>query len=60
VRLTQAEYEAVRTDPRRFLVAPGNVSDPEIERVVEKDERYWVVEKVGAAGRVAEEAAEPD
>jgi len=54
LELTQAEYERVRSDPRRFAVAP----DPahlyaDIERVVEQNERYWVVEKYGIAGDLA-------
>jgi hypothetical protein len=46
------EYEAVRRIPTHFVVAPGH-DVPEIERVVEKTERYVVVEKVGDAGGFA-------
>jgi hypothetical protein len=53
-RLTIAEYEAVRTHPTHFLVAPGDDHvDPELERVVARHERYWVVEKQGEAATVA-------
>ena len=38
------EYRRVRQDPRRFIVAPGHDA-PEMERVVERHPRYWVVEK---------------
>lgn len=38
-------YEHVREDGTRFLLAPGH-EQPEIERVVEKRARFWVVEKV--------------
>jgi hypothetical protein len=56
VRLTVAEYESVRSDPAKFLVAPGDEHVvPEIEQVVERTERYWVVEKLGHAGDVAED-----
>jgi hypothetical protein len=53
--VTRAVYEAVREKPDRFLVAPGH-ENPEIERVVEEHDRYYVVEKVGEAGAIAEEA----
>jgi hypothetical protein len=68
VRLTVAEYEAVREQPARFLVAPGDDHViPDVERVVEQNERYWVVEKLGDAAdmsatldRRAREAASED
>jgi hypothetical protein len=40
----------------RFLVLHEHV-DPEYERVVERSERFVVVEKFGVAGDVAEEDA---
>ena len=55
VTLTVADYEAVRAEPTHFLVAPSAehvVSG--VERVVERYESYWVVEKVGKAGNLAE------
>jgi hypothetical protein len=55
VRLTVAEYESVRADPARFLVAPGDEHViVEIERVIEREERYWVVEKLGEAAEMSE------
>jgi hypothetical protein len=55
VRLTIAQYEAVRESPTRFLVAAGEGHVvPEVERVVERNENYWVVEKVGDAGDMSE------
>jgi hypothetical protein len=39
-----SEYEAVRSNPRHFLVARGHEL-PEIERVVENNERFIIVEK---------------
>jgi hypothetical protein len=49
ISLTLDEYEAVRSDPHRFAVAPGGEHVlPEIERVVGSYERYVVVEKVVA------------
>ena len=57
VELTLAEYEAVREDPARFIVAPGDDHfDPVVEERVAGNERYWVVEKLGVSGKVAAEA----
>ncbi len=53
VFLTRSEYEQVRRDSRRFILLPGHEA-PEIERVVERQERYLVVEKHGTAGVIAE------
>jgi hypothetical protein len=44
VRLTRAEYEAVRADPARFAVVPGH-EKPDVERVVEQHAGYFVVQK---------------
>ncbi|MEX2210714.1 MAG: hypothetical protein WD689_03000 [Gaiellaceae bacterium] len=49
-----AEYEAVRSQPEQFLVAPGH-DQPDIERVAEVSEEFAVVAKVGVAKTVAEE-----
>lgn len=48
------EYEQVRTNPRRFIVGVGH-NLPEIEKVVARNDLYWVVEKPNAAGELAEE-----
>lgn len=55
VSLTRIEYEEVRSEPRHFLVAPGHLWNPETERQVFGNERYWVLEKVARAGQVAVE-----
>ena len=49
---TVAEYEAVRSDPRRFLVLPGH-EQTDIERVIERNSRFFVVEKLEEAAEVA-------
>jgi len=54
--LTIVEYEAVRSDPRQFIVAPGHEL-PEIEAVVARNRAYQVVLKEGEA---AEFVAERD
>lgn len=46
-------YEAVRAAPRRFIVLPGHDSD--FEHVVERADGYLIVEKEGAAARIAEQ-----
>jgi hypothetical protein len=52
--LTLGEYEDVRRDPRRFFVAVGHEL-PEIEVVLERGERFWIIEKRGEAGEYVEE-----
>jgi hypothetical protein len=53
VALTLAEYEAVRANPRRFVIVGGHEL-LEVESLVEPHGDYAVVEKVGAAGEEAE------
>ena len=52
VVLTRAEYEQVRSDPARFVVAKGHAM-PEIESVVDRAKDHVVVEKEGPAAHVA-------
>jgi hypothetical protein len=55
VQLTLEEYEAIRSDPRRFLIAPDAAHvRTDDERVVAQNERFWVVEKVGVAAEIVE------
>jgi hypothetical protein len=49
---TVAEYEAVRANPRRFLVVPGH-EHTDTARVVERNSGFVVVEKLEEAGEVA-------
>ena len=44
VLMTLAEYEIVRSQRDRFAIVPGHET-PEIEHVVERDERYLIVDK---------------
>jgi len=48
-RITAAldEYEAVRSDPTHFIIAPGH-EEPDIERIIDRNGEYTVVEKFGA------------
>ena len=54
IELSRADYEHVRAEPTRFVLARGHAA-PEIEHVVEREDDHVVVEKVGLAGRVAAE-----
>jgi hypothetical protein len=44
IQLTRPEYEVVRSNPRRFAIVPGH-DIPDVEDVVERHERYAVIEK---------------
>ena len=48
VRLTVAEYQRVRADNDRFALVPGHET-PEMEAVVESNERFVVVDKLPEA-----------
>jgi len=51
--LTHEEYEALRAKGTRFAVMPHDDHVfYEVEDVVERHERYWVVEKVATAAEV--------
>jgi hypothetical protein len=52
VVLTPAEYEQVRSDSTRFVVAKGHAL-PEIESVVKQAKDHVVVEKEGTAADIA-------
>lgn len=54
VEMTVAEYEEVRSHGRRFLIVPEHVV-PDAETVVDDRGGYFVVEKRGETGRLAEE-----
>ncbi len=51
--LSHDEYERLRSSGTHFAVVPGH-EQPEIEVVVEKLKKHFVVEKVGAGADVAE------
>lgn len=59
IDMTLREYEDLRADPTRFAVLPNEAHVvPGVEQVVQTTDRYWVVEKIGAAGEAAAELAE--
>ena len=53
VMLARSDYEAVRSDPRRFFIVPGH--DAPEDRVVDEYDKFHVVEKTGEEGRLVEE-----
>jgi hypothetical protein len=54
VKATRAEYESVRAEPTHFIVTLGH-DDPRLERVFASNDRFLIVEKLGAAARDARE-----
>jgi hypothetical protein len=54
--LSGKEWREVRSRPNRFAVAPGHIAG-EFETVIKEYPHFWLVEKQGEAGDVAEELA---
>lgn len=59
VHLLASDYERVRADNDRFVVVPGH-EDAHIERVVERNEGYFVVDKRPEAEPFVGADGEPD
>jgi DNA-directed RNA polymerase subunit RPC12/RpoP len=57
IKVPIAEYEEVRRNPKRFIIALGHKTD-DVEVVVKEKRSYSVVEKLGRAGRVADDLDE--
>ena len=56
MRLTVSEYELAREDPRYFICIPGHqIVAPDLGRVVRKEPKFVIVEKLGEAGKVAQD-----
>jgi hypothetical protein len=53
VMLARSEYEAVRSDPRRFFIVPGH--DAPQDRLIDESDEFSVVEKTGKEGVFVEE-----
>ena len=53
LEITTSEYEAVRGDSTRFVIVNGH-QVPEVERVVDGNGRFIVVEKTGHAAEIAD------
>jgi hypothetical protein len=54
ITLSESDYERARSEGNRFLVFPDHVAKA-IEVVVEQNPDFWVIEKVGTAGEIAED-----
>jgi hypothetical protein len=52
LQLTHAEYEMLRSVPTHFAVKSGHVA-ADVEAIVESNDRYVVVAKLGIAGETA-------
>jgi hypothetical protein len=58
VDIALRDYARIRSNPRRFVVAPSDDHVvPDVERIVERQRTFFVVEKVGVGAAVAEQAA---
>ena len=55
VEIPADAYEAVRSNPRQFVVAPGHVF-PNVEQVVAESDGYVIVENTGVAGEIADDS----
>jgi hypothetical protein len=57
LRLTVAQYEQGRRSPKLFLCAPGHeITRDDIGKVVQREATFVIVEKLGQAGAIAEQA----
>jgi hypothetical protein len=57
IELSSKAYEEIRQNGARFFVAPSDEHVwPDVERVIERRPRYWVIEKIGKAGELARQA----
>ena len=54
LELRHEQYESVRENPLRFLIVPGH-EQADVERVVERQARFLVVEKLGEGAQIAVE-----
>jgi hypothetical protein len=56
IKMSLSEYEELRSEATHFAVAPNEAHvSLEVERIVDKREDFWVVEKLGKAAEIAEE-----
>lgn len=54
IEMSVAAYEAVRRHEARFFVTPSDRHFwPDVERVIEHNDGYWVVERIGRPGGAA-------
>src|SRR3954467_3559596 len=56
IEMSGDEYEKIREQGACFFVAPSDDHVwPDVERVVERRDAYWIVEKIDVAGQIAKE-----
>jgi hypothetical protein len=54
IEMTSKDYEHIRADATRFFVSPSNEHVwPDVERVIERQPNYWIVEKIGLSAKIA-------
>jgi hypothetical protein len=58
IAMTVVDYEAVRALPTRFAIVPTH-EQPDIETVVERHPRYFIVEKQDRDAREVARATDP-
>jgi hypothetical protein len=56
ILLSAKDWRMVRAAPSQFAVAPDHVAE-NFEAVVKTFPRFWLIEKFGEAGKIAEELA---
>jgi hypothetical protein len=56
ISLSRADWNMVRAEPSRFAVAPNHVAE-NFEAVVKTFPGFWLIEKFGEAGKIAEKLA---
>jgi len=53
IRLTRAEYEDVRADPKRFVVKTGHHQPP--DKVIRENAAFTIIQKTGEEGELVAE-----
>jgi hypothetical protein len=60
IKMTIAEYEAVRAEPTHFFVVPSAEHlSPDIEYVVRQEPNYWVIAKKGVGAEMSRREQDP-
>ncbi len=57
IQLSAEEWTLARAEPNRFAVAPGHVAES-FEAVLTEHPDFWLIEKFGEAGKIADELAD--
>jgi hypothetical protein len=59
ITLSRQDWKLIRAEPTRFAVAPDHVAEG-FEAVIRAFPNFWLVEKFGEAGQIAEKLAGVD